>query len=223
MLLGNNNRFFLLCISSVSLLFTAQVLAADQSIENGKCNVQIQGENNTIVFSGCEESTEAQRLQKLLEEVLREVRISLIRENQMVFPAMEAFLKTPTETNWKKVTWVANESLKQIRVGIEKSLQYDAAMANSSVKTQILVEEANRNANKPFFNQFQFIRSEWVSRAITKEQISHTYVIEKRMPTNEQAEAWRSELLAVYEALDKELTKILHQLALANTDKKIAN
>lgn len=223
MFTDNNMRFVLHSFSLISFLFVVDVLAADQNIENGKCNVQIQGENNTIIFSGCEESTEAQRLQKLLEEVLREVRVSLIREKQMVFPAMETFLNDPTEINWKKVTWAANESLEQIRTGIDKSLQYDAEMANSSAKARTLVEEANRNANKPFFNQFQVIRQEWNIRAFTKGQFAAAEFQGKRIPTKEQAKAWHSDLQAVYVALDKELTKILHQLAMSSANSEMPN
>lgn len=186
---SDNRRFFVSGFILLIGVVTSTNALADQNIENDDCNVQIHGSNNTITYSGCKEATEAQKLQKLLEEVLREVRVSLIREKEMVFPAMDTFLINPTEYNWKRVTWAANESIRQIRTGIEKSLQYDAEMKNSSVEARSLVAKANREANRPYINRLDSIRQDWNHRAFTKSQFEQA-----RIPTKEQALKWKSNL-----------------------------
>ena len=222
---SDNRKCFLSgFILLIGVVISTNALAEDQNIESGDCNVQIQGSNNAIIYSGCKGVTEAQKLQKILEEVLREVRVSLIREEEMVFPALETFLTNPTEYNWRRVTWAANESIRQIRTGIEKSLQYDAEMENSSVEAISLVAKANREANRPYINSkpnrpyininpLVSIRQDWNQRAFTKSQFEKV-----RMPTKEQALKWKSNLQEIYVSLENELTTILHQLAMANTN-----
>jgi hypothetical protein len=209
-------------ISSVACLYLVlftSITSGDQSIDNGSCNVQIDGSNNTVVFSGCETSTEAQKLQLLLERVLSDIRVSLIREDEMVFPAMETFLNNPSEETWNKVVWNTNESLKQIQAGIDNSYQYDAAIANSSEKARMLVAEANRSANKQYFNQFRSVREVWNGRAFIKQQFQEG----KRIPTTQQVREWLSDLKSIYAKLDHELTFVIAELAMANSDTEEPN
>lgn len=134
-------------------------------------------------------------------QVLKDIRVSLYRKDEFMFPAMEIFLEKPTEENWRHVRMEASRNLEDVLSSIDRSLAYDAESKNQIDKINAVANSALSQAGKKYVRTFRETREQWSGPVRVLEQIE----TRKNLPTQEEALNWLSQLRKYYAALESEI------------------
>ncbi len=140
--------------------------------------------------------------------VLSDIRESLYRKDEFMFPAFHDFINEPNESNWQRVVEVANSNLSHLRSSIQESLGYDA---NSENIQAILayVDSTDGYANRNYHRTFRETRKNWNSRAHILEEI----VVTKNVPNKTQATEWLYKLENYFLKIQIELQRLIYETA----------
>jgi hypothetical protein len=149
-------------------------------------------------------------LATLLDSVVEKMKASQIANDEFVFPAVRAYINSPTVDNWSKAVDGIRQSLQPIKDGIELSIKYDAQLQQDAepILSQISLTESDV-LNRQFERQFTRVREIWNGRAFEKRQIlTH----ENAPPSVAEVRAWQKDLLASYKALQAEIQRLSAKL-----------
>ena len=80
-----------------------------------------------------------------LNSALRDIRVTLLRKEEFLIPAIDRFLLNPNKKNWKIVQQNAEANLKQALAGVENSLLYDAENTNKFFRLVNTAKKKNQS------------------------------------------------------------------------------
>ena len=146
-----------------------------------------------------------ENVRKMFTSTLNDIRESLYRKDEFMFPAMEDFLGDPTEGKWQEVVSVAKSNLGHIQQAIDESIDHDAAKANVSALSNY-VKASGKKIKRHYKRTFKETRKQWNGRAVVLKQISVT----KNMPSEAQAKEWLKKLKNYFTQIEIELEKIIY-------------
>lgn len=142
------------------------------------------------------------------KNVLADIRASLYRKDELLFPAMESFLNNRTETNWAAVVRQAKDDSEKIRAGIQRSMLYDASIENSSQEIRSSLNSMYSTISKKYYREFKETRGAWNEKLRTYESIQT--ITTKNIPSDEQVHEWLNDLKTLYSQLETELDKVIN-------------
>lgn len=154
------------------------------------------------------QSDNSQRLKELYQTAIEGVQITLMRNEEFMFPAMRQFMNDPQEINWRRVVWAAKENLEDVRRAIDASLSYDAANKENIDKAAWYITGAVEIINRQYSNKFRSVRREWNGRAFVLREI----VEARNIPTPAEAKEWHEELVGYYNNIKGQLEIMLNNI-----------
>jgi pimeloyl-ACP methyl ester carboxylesterase len=140
---------------------------------------------------------------KQYARVLRDINATLMRSKEELIPQIDVFVEHPTEEGWRRVRITSAGLLSEINEGVKRSMDFDAQFFEAGNKVILISNGARKQTVDREFN-FRGVRQEWNGRAFVLHEIE-----DKRLPTKDEATQWRIELQSRYDALSKELAKLI--------------
>lgn len=149
-----------------------------------------------------------------LTAVMDKIRATQISNDEFVLPSLQKYIDEPTPENWMMVTSAVEQSLKDIKEGIQLSIDYDSELQRVAAPAVELVSATKSQlVNRRFQRQFQEVRSEWNGR-FNEKKIIMSY--KDAPPTVDQAKEWQSDLIGYYNKLNAILDKLNAKLVADN-------
>ncbi|BFT30561.1 hypothetical protein D210916BOD24_17370 [Alteromonas sp. D210916BOD_24] len=142
------------------------------------------------------------------KNVLADIRTSLYRKDELLFPAMESFLNNRTEANWAAVVRQAKEDSEKIRAGIQRSMLYDASIENNAQEIRSSLNGMDTAISKKYYREFKETRKKWNEKLRKYESIQT--ITTKNIPSDEQVHEWLNNLKVMYSLLETELDKVIN-------------
>lgn len=146
------------------------------------------------------------RSQKLLEP-LRAIAIKLnenTQEKSTLDDKMNLYKQNPSDNSWKAVQTEARKLAEETAKGIKLAVEFDSQFVEMGDEIYSITENTFVLSEKKFIHQVRVVKNRW-NAALRKNEEIVTYKKAKALPTDEEVEAWRNDLMTIYAELSKQL------------------
>jgi hypothetical protein len=113
--------------AQVGRLMKIALQSSDYKFENNQNTIDVPIPDNWNVslkiFQISEEERKQLDLKAIYSQLVSDINLELVRKDAMLFPAIEAYLKKPTESAWQLVKAAAADSERRINASLDKELE----------------------------------------------------------------------------------------------------
>jgi hypothetical protein len=118
---------------------------------------------------------------------------------------LDAYIKTPTEQNWRTVQSTARILVQKINVAVEAAMNFDAQFYDEGQRIIVISNGTLQTVDRSYNQPFTIVREQWDGRANVLQQVVEL----QNRPTPEQATVWENELKERYKLLNLEMMRLL--------------
>jgi len=123
-----------------------------------------------------------------------------------LFPAIDLYLRQPSEQNWKIVREAVLDDLEQVKTSVRLAIEFDSQFYEVGSNILTIASDGTELVDQKYHNAFGGVRQ---IRPMVQQPVLNEMLASEARPTEVQVREWQAKLKETYTKLKSELQKLI--------------